>query len=100
MGLNSRKIIESNNIKYTLEETCPCCGRYTPNGEICNICLEEDNKEKSEPNCGTTLPIEDQIEILKDAILSTTVATDREAYNEAYEVVHYLNRKGIEITYK
>lgn len=46
------------------------------------------------------LPIEDQIEILKEAILSVTVAQEQEAYNEAYEVIHYLNRQGIEITYK
>ena len=45
------------------------------------------------------LPTEDQIEILKEAILSVTVATEQEAYNEAYEVVHYLNRKGLEIDY-
>ena len=46
------------------------------------------------------LPIEDQIEILKDAILATTVATNTEAYNEAYKVMHYLDRQGLEITYK
>lgn len=46
------------------------------------------------------LPLEDQIEILKDAILSVTVATDEEAKNEATEVMLYLNRQGIEITYK
>ena len=46
------------------------------------------------------LPLEDLIEILKDAILSVTVATDEEAKNEATEVMLYLNRQGIEITYK
>ena len=45
------------------------------------------------------LPIEDQIEILKEAILSVTVATDEEAKNEATEVVLYLNRQGLEIYY-
>ena len=46
------------------------------------------------------LPIEDQIEILKEAILSVTVAQEQEAYNEAYEVVHYLDRSGLQIEYK
>ena len=46
------------------------------------------------------LPIEDQIEILKQAILSVTVATEEQAYNEAYEVVHYLNRSGLQLEYK
>ena len=45
------------------------------------------------------LPIEDQIEILKEAILSVTVATETEAKNEATEVVLYLNRQGLEINY-
>jgi rRNA maturation protein Nop10 len=43
---NSRKIIESNNVKYTLDEVCPFCGRYTPNGEICIICQKEHNMYK------------------------------------------------------
>lgn len=42
------------------------------------------------------LPIEDQIEILKEAILSVTVAQEQ----EAYEVVHYLNRSGLQIEYR
>lgn len=46
------------------------------------------------------LPIEDQIEILADAIVTCTVATREEAFNEAYEVVHYLDRQGLEIIYK
>ena len=46
------------------------------------------------------LPIEDQIEILKEAILAVTVAQEQEAYNEAYEVVHYLNRNGLQIEYR
>lgn len=46
------------------------------------------------------LPIEDQIEILKDAILSVTVATREEAKNEARELVLFLQRSGLEITYK
>ena len=41
MDLNSRKIIESSNVKYTLDEVCPCCGRYTPNGEVCIRCQKE-----------------------------------------------------------
>lgn len=45
------------------------------------------------------LPIEDQIEILKEAILSVTVATEEEAKNEATEVVLYLQRQGLEIDY-
>lgn len=42
----SRKIIESNNVKYTLDEVCPCCGRYTPNGEVCVLCQKECNMYK------------------------------------------------------
>lgn len=42
------------------------------------------------------LPIEDQIEIQKEAIVSVTVAQEQ----EAYEVAHYLNRKGLQIEYK
>lgn len=45
------------------------------------------------------LPIEDQIEVLKEAILSVTVATKEEAKNKATEVVLYLKRKGLEIDY-
>lgn len=45
------------------------------------------------------LPTEDQIEILKDAILSITVATEEEAKNEATEVILYLQRQGLEIDY-
>lgn len=45
------------------------------------------------------LPIEDQIEILKEAILSVTVATEQEAKNEATEVILFLNRQGLEIDY-
>ena len=45
------------------------------------------------------LPIEDQIEILKEAILSVTVATEEEAKNEATEVILYLQRQGLEINY-
>lgn len=45
------------------------------------------------------LPIEDQIETLKQAILSVTVATEEEAKNEATEVILYLQRQGLEINY-
>lgn len=45
------------------------------------------------------LPIEDQIEILKEAILSVTVATEEEAKNEATEVILYLNRSGLQLDY-
>ena len=45
------------------------------------------------------LPIEDQIEILKEAILSVTVATNEEARNEATEVILYLQRQGLGIDY-
>lgn len=46
LGLNSRKIIESNNVKYTLDEVCPCCGRYQPDGELCVGCQKEYNMYK------------------------------------------------------
>ena len=46
------------------------------------------------------LPIEDQIQILKEAILSVTVATEEQAYNEAYEVIYYLNRSGLQLEYR
>lgn len=51
MNLNSRKIIESNNVKYTFEETCPCCGRYTPEGEICTICQKQYNMCEPRVDC-------------------------------------------------
>lgn len=46
------------------------------------------------------LPQENQIELLKEAILSVTVATEEEAKNEATEVILYLHRQGLEIDYK
>lgn len=39
----SRQIIYSPNkpSTYSIEDTCPCCGRYTPDGDICITCLKE-----------------------------------------------------------
>ena len=52
MDLNSRTIIESNNVKYTLDEVCPCCGRYTPEGEVCISCQKEYNMYKPKVDYG------------------------------------------------
>ena len=32
-------LIKDGNAIYSLQETCPICGIYTPNGEICINCF-------------------------------------------------------------
>ena len=32
--------IATDKVKYTLGETCPVCGVYSPYGEVCNNCLK------------------------------------------------------------
>lgn len=34
-------VIQKGNIIYSVLDTCPSCGRYTPDGEVCMICLKE-----------------------------------------------------------
>ena len=41
MEKNKQKYVKTNNVTYTLEETCPHCGTYTHNGETCNNCLKK-----------------------------------------------------------
>lgn len=45
---NNRKIIKSKNVKYTLDEICPCCGRYTSDGDVCTNCQKYHGIYKSE----------------------------------------------------
>ena len=33
--------IIKDKINYTLNETCPHCGAYTPDGQVCNNCLKK-----------------------------------------------------------
>lgn len=40
---SKRQYIERNNIKYTTSEICPCCGEYTPDGQVCNKCLQKND---------------------------------------------------------
>ena len=37
--LEKVSFIKAGNVTYSLQETCPICGIYMPNGEICLNCL-------------------------------------------------------------
>ena len=39
-------IIQSNNVMYSLNDTCPICGAYTSEGEVCTNCLKVYNLHK------------------------------------------------------
>ena len=34
-----------DTIIYSFEDVCPCCGRYTPDGNVCSECLRVNNIE-------------------------------------------------------
>ena len=39
-------IINPNDIIYTVDEICPCCGTYTTDGSVCNKCLNDNGLYK------------------------------------------------------
>lgn len=41
---------------YIKDDTCPCCGTYTPDGDVCKVCLDkyglnDDRMEKDYVEC-------------------------------------------------
>lgn len=43
MTSKAKNLIQDTNRKvtYTQQEICPICGRYQPDGEVCNECLKQ-----------------------------------------------------------
>lgn len=46
---NKKYFIKKDAIVYTMQEICPCCGRYTPDGDICSMCLSKYDLVKPKP---------------------------------------------------
>lgn len=44
--------IKSEHGTYSINDTCPHCGRYTPNGEVCTACLKDFDLYEEKPHYG------------------------------------------------
>ena len=40
---NKKVLISNNKGTYSIDEICPVCGRYQPDGEMCAPCQKEHN---------------------------------------------------------
>lgn len=50
--MNKKVLINSNKGTYSIDEICPVCGRYEPDGELCVSCQKEYGMYKPRVYCG------------------------------------------------